>query len=172
MTVDRTQEIRAHPSAEHAWAEWYKAQYGNVYFVAYRYAKGNPEIARELVQETFTRFIAYRCIDKVTTDRHALMFLMKICRNVAIDLHARKKDVVTVGLEHIVEQPVEPSPVPEIEIDQALGMLEPEERRIMQWVRQGERVSDIAGKLGIAYSATGVRIFRITQKLRKILSTP
>lgn len=166
MKSDLTAKIRADPLKERAWADWYQSLHTKLYYFAFRLTRGDSELARDLVQETFTRFIGYRAIERVANDRHALLFLMKTCRNLAIDENVRCKNLV-VGLEGIEEPPAEPLPLPGIELEQMLATLEPEERRIIQWVRLGESISEIAGKLGIAYSAAGVRIFRITKKLRK-----
>jgi RNA polymerase sigma factor (sigma-70 family) len=167
MSVDFTKRIRDDPSKQRGWADWYRVMYTRVYYVAFRFARGDTETARDLVQETFARFIAYRAIRKVSNDRHAVLFLAKICRNVAINSHARNKEMISVGLDEILQLPAEPLPVRQIEMDEMIAKLEPDERRIIGWVREGDRISEIAKRLGIAYSAAGVRIFRITQKLRK-----
>jgi RNA polymerase sigma factor (sigma-70 family) len=167
MSADLIARIRAKPLAPEPWAEWYRSVYGRLFYFALRHSNGNRDMASDLVQETFARFIAYRAIERVQDDRHALAFLLKTCRNVAVDRDARARDLVVVGMKDLENLPAEPPFLSDIEIEQILGNLEPAEQQILRWIQDGQSISEIAQNLGIAYSAAGGRIFRLTKRLKK-----
>ena len=167
MNPDLVARIRAKPLAGDRWAAWYRSVYGKLFYFALRLSNGNRDMANDLVQETFARFISYRAIERVKNDRHAQSFLMKTCRNLAIDRDSRARDIVVVGLEDLEHLPAEPSFLSEVEIEEILNKLEPAEQQILRWIQEGLTISEIARNLGIAYSAAGVRIFRITKRLKK-----
>lgn len=167
MSTDLIAKIRASPDSERRWATWYRAVYPKIYYAAFRFANGNADTARDLTQEAFTRFLGYRAIDRVTSDQHALAFLIKTCRNLATDRNARAHEISLGGLEEIEAiSGAEPAIELSIDLDRMLQNLEPDERQIMLWARDGESVSDIARKLGVSYTAAGVRLHRVRERLR------
>lgn len=173
MSSDLIARIRSHRDSGRSWSEWYKSAYPSVYFAAYRFSRGNVEAARDLTQETFTRFVQYEAIDRVTDEKHALSFLIRTCRNLAIDRNGRAREI---SLEDIPESElVAPVDVPAraaLQIDDLLRLLTVEERQVIQWTREGFGIADIAKKLGISYTAAGVRLHRIRKRLQETLRTP
>lgn len=168
MSGDFIRQIRKSPADQHRWAVWYKSIYPKLYYAAFRLTNGNAEAARDLTQETFARFLGYRAIERVTNDQHALSFLIKTCRNLAIDRNARVHEVPLEDLEEAesIATP-ELSTESTIDIERMLKALNPEDRQLMQWARDGVSVSDIARKLGVSYTAAGVRLHRLRKQLRE-----
>lgn len=168
MSKDLIEGIREHPADQHRWAEWYKAVYPRLYYVAFRLTNGNTDAARDLVQETFTRFLGYRAIERVSSDQHALSFLIRTCRNLAFDRSARVRQLPEGSPEELesipgAEQPIEPA----LDFERILQTLGPQDRQLMQWAREGMSVSEIATRLGVTYSAAGVRLHRLRKRLRE-----
>jgi len=164
--TDRTQELRGHPSSERLWTEWYKLVYPKLYYAAFRLANGNVVAAQDLAQESLARFLDYRAIERVTDDRHAVSFLIKTCRNLAIDLSARARDIPLQELGEMDAIEI-PDPQPKIDLDRMLQTLEPQDRELMQWALEGVSLSDMARRMGSTYTAVGVRLHRIRQGLKK-----
>ena len=168
MTADLVLAIRKDTDTRKAWAAWYKQAYPRVYYVAFRFARGNVETARDLVQETFTRFLQYGAIHRVTNEAHALSFLIKTCRNLAIDRAARAREISLEDIpEYELVAPVEGPIHLASDLDELLRVLPPAERQLLQWTRDGFSVSDIAKKLNISYTAAGVRLHRIRKRLQQ-----
>jgi RNA polymerase sigma factor (sigma-70 family) len=168
MTADLVLEIRKNTAAPKAWEAWYRQAYPRVYYVAFRFARGNAETARDLVQETFTRFLQYGAIHRVTSERHALSFLIKTCRNLAIDRTARAREISLEDIpEYELVAPVEEQVHTGADLEELLRVLPPEERQMLQWTRDGFSLAEIAKKLNISYTAAGVRLHRLRKRLQQ-----
>jgi RNA polymerase sigma factor (sigma-70 family) len=166
--TDRTQHLRENTTSQRRWAQWYKIIYPKVYSAAFRLSNGDAEAARDLTQEALVRFLDYRAIERVTDDRHAVSFLIKTCRNLAIDRNARAHEIplselgAAEGIE-TSEEPVEPT----LDLEKMLGSLPAQDQELMHWVRQGLSVAEIARRTGNSYTAIGVRLHRIRKALRE-----
>ncbi len=169
MSEDLIERIRKAPGDERRWAAWYKATYPRLSYFAFRLMSGDAEAARDLVQEAFTRFVAYRAIERVSNDNHALAFLLTTCRNLAADAGAKVQHVPEQALEGLelmaaADQKSEPA----LDLDRLQAALEPESRQLIQWAREGLTVAEIAKRLGITYTAAGVRLHRIRKRLQEL----
>jgi len=170
MSSDLIQEIQRNPQSKRAWAQWYKRTYRRVYFVAYRFARGDRDAAADLAQEAFMRFVGYEAIHRVTTEEHAVAFLIQTCRNLAIDRDKRARDI---SLDDIPESalPIRSETISDttLDLEQAVLALTPDERQMIEWTREGFSIADVAGRMGISYTAAGVRLHRIRKRLQEML---
>lgn len=170
MSPDLVQRLRKRADSERLWEAWYKSTYPKLYFAAFRLANGNADVARDLTQETFTRFLEYRAIDRVENEQHALAYLIKTCRNLAIGRNAHAKAVPMEGLTEVEAMPApEQSAGSIVDLDRAVDELDAADRELVRWMRDGLGVGEIAAKLGISYTAAGVRVHRLKKQLRKAL---
>lgn len=170
MSVDLIQRLRQRPDNERLWEAWHKSTYPKLYFAAFRLANGNADLARDLTQETFTRFLEYRAIARVENELHAIAYLIKTCRNLAIDRNAHAKTVPLEGLAELEAIPApEQSAESSVDLERAVDELDAADRALVQWMRDGLGVGEIAAKLGISYTAAGVRVHRLKKRLRKAL---
>ncbi len=168
MSADLIERIRQRPADGRRWTAWYKLVYPKLYYVAFRFAKGDSEAARDLTQETFARFLSYRALERVTSDRHALSFLITTCRNLAIDRGQRATELSIEELGPLESLAAADAPIePALDFGRILATLEPQDRELMQMARDGLTVSEIASKLGVTYTAAGVRLHRIRKRLRE-----
>lgn len=171
MSTELIERIRQSPTDQRRWAEWYKAVYPRLYYAAFRLTNGRPEAARDLAQDTFARFIGYRAIERVSSDQHALSFLIKTCRNLAFDRTASMHHLPCISLEELEEVAEDEDPVePALDTERILQALEPKDRQLMELAYEGMSVSEIAARLGVTYSAAGVRLHRLRKQLREFYS--
>jgi RNA polymerase sigma factor (sigma-70 family) len=170
MSGDLVKRIRERPSSEPRWEEWYKSVYPRLYYAAFRLANGSAELARDLTQEAFTRFLEYRAIERVENEQHALAYLIKTCRNVAIDRNVRAEQT---PLDDLIN--VDSIPAPEqqseavVDLEHVFDELTAEDRALLGWIRDGHSISEIARKLDLSYTAAGVRVHRLKKRLRTAL---
>jgi RNA polymerase sigma factor (sigma-70 family) len=171
MSDDLIRKLRSAPGNEKLWAAWYKAAYPRVYFAAHRISNGRADLARELAQETFSRFIEYRALERVIDESSALAHLLVTCRNLAID---RNRDVSLISLEGLEEaQSIAAADVPldrAMDVERAVQELSADDQKLVQWMRDGLSVSEIARRLQVTYSAAGVRVHRLRKRLRELVS--
>lgn len=169
MTADLTTQVRENPGSEKHWAQWYRAMYPKLYYAAYRLTRGNTETAGDLTQATFERFIKYRAIDRIASDRHAIAFLVTTCRHLAFDHGASARQIPLDDINEALDVPTESSTEDTLDLDRILRQLDPEDRQLMEWARDGVVISEIATKLGITYTAAGVRLHRLRKRIREQL---
>jgi RNA polymerase sigma factor (sigma-70 family) len=170
MSADLIQQLREHLDSERLWISWYQSAFPRVYFAAFRLSHGNADVARDLTQEAFTRFLEYRGIDRVENEQHAIAYLIKICRNLAIDRNHHAKLIPLEGLEPLeAMQPSELSLGSIVDLERAVDELDAGDRELTQWMRDGLGIAEIAEKLGISYTAAGVRAHRLRRRLRKAM---
>lgn len=171
IEADLVRKIRDNPRSTRLWTEWYRSVYPKLYYAAFRLARGRAELAKDLTQESFTRFLNYQAIDRVNDDRHALAFLIRTCKNLAIDRGERVQNVSLQDIADIELHAALERPEPEIDLDRMLQTLQPQDRQFMQWVRDGLSVAEIAQRSGLTYTATGVRLYRIRKNLQESFGT-
>src|SRR5687767_6230368 len=102
MSGDLIRRLRKSPGNEKLWSEWYKSVYPKVYYAAYRLTSGRAEAARDLTQETFSRFIEYRVLERVVDEARAAGYLIATCRNLAVDRNREAGRISLEGLEAAV----------------------------------------------------------------------
>lgn len=143
--------------------------YPPLYYVAYRLARGNTENARDLTQETFERFLRYGALERIESDRHALAYLITTCRRVAFDRDSRTRRIPLNDIYEALHVPIEDSTEATMDLQRILGQLALEDRQLLEWTSQGVELSEIATKLGLTYTAAGVRLHRLRKQLREQL---
>jgi RNA polymerase sigma factor (sigma-70 family) len=171
MSADLIRQLRASPGNEKLWAAWYKAAYPKVYFAAHRFSNGRPDLARELVQETFSRFIEYRALERVVDESSAVAHLIVTCRNLAIDRNTEARLISLEGLEKadVIAAPDVPMDRA-MDVERAVLELNQDDRDLVKWMRDGLSVSEIAARLEVSYSAAGVRVHRLRKRLRDLIT--
>jgi len=173
MSPDLIEAIRQAPRSERLWSVWYTKTYPGVYYAAYRFSRGNADAARDLTQETFTRFVQYDAIQRVDDEEHARAFLIKTCRNLAIDRDARAREIPLDDIpEYHLAQPSDTPAGAGPDLEEMLQFLDTEDRKLIAWTQEGFTLAEIARKLNISYTAAGVRLHRLRKRLRQKNGTP
>lgn len=169
MSSDLTRELKSTPRDEPLWTKWYTSLYPRIYSVAFRLAEGNPDTARDLTQETFVRFLEASALDKVADDGEATAYLLVTCRHTAITRLRRERTSQVDRLMNLEDLPQRERPDPAIELDHLAKQLDSDDRLLFDAARAGLELSEIAAKLSLSYTAAGVRLHRLIQRLRKSL---
>lgn len=140
-----------------------------------RRLSGNPDAARDLTQETFTRgWTSYRQFKPGTNVRS---WLATILTRTFLDQlkHAkvvRKAEPELQTLE-VVESDAEPPQVTDAALWAAVDKLEPELREVVEraYLRQ-MRYREIATELNVPIGTIGTRLKRARDRLRALLAAP
>ena len=171
VATDQTQRLRRERDSETAWHEWFQTVYRRVYYTIYRTTGGDRQQAEDLTQAAIERFLRYRALDKVASDREAVAYLVRTAQRLHADhrrqlaaTHAADELSVKLLAEEDVNRP--PDPFDLLDLDLLASRLSQADRQLIGFLRDGRSIGDIAGKLGIAYTAAAVRIHRAKARLR------
>jgi RNA polymerase sigma-70 factor (ECF subfamily) len=136
---------------------------------------GDPERARDIVQETFLRLCRQ---DRASVDDHLRAWLFTVCRNLVMDEFRRRKDV-SPDSEALLNGQVSPDPSPDQVIErrdaaatalEALERLPPREREVVHLRYRGDLTyREIAAVTGHSVSYVGVLLYTAMKRLRGML---
>lgn len=132
---------------------------------------GSPDLADDLLQETYYRFLRSRATYE--TDAHRRHTLFRIATNLARDRHrrGRRAQLVTIDDDQLVAATdVASAAERRTDLARALSLLKPREREML-WLAyaQGSSHRDIAGIVGVKAASVRLLLFRARQKLAGLL---
>lgn len=143
-----------------------------VWRACWRFAHGNPEWCKDMVQEVWIAL--WLRFDQLRVDANPLQqraWVWRVARSVLVDLY-RKRAVETESLTEAMSETVADSSLDYAEeMDHLLTSLAPDERRLMQMRLQGYDAAEIAEAFGIERNAVYQRVNRIIKKLRRQYGT-
>jgi len=168
MATDRTSILRENHDNDIAWDKWFRAIYPRVYFTLFGMTSGTKEKAEDLVQESIERFIKYDGLEKVQTDAEAVSYLIKTGKRLWIDQIRGEQESVPYADGRESETDDSQSLEKEMEIERLAEQLKEDDRNLVMWIREGRSIQELAERLRISYSAAGVRVHRLREKLRKL----
>lgn len=131
----------------------------------------------DIVQETILKLQSVRTMQRLRAAGSPLGYVTVMMRNALLDFARQRRR--EVALDHPLQENSAPQVSPETEIaepheiqrmKEGLRLLRPEDRYLLRlrfWKNMG--IKEISQKLGISYSATAVRLFRILSRLREIM---
>src|SRR5437764_10325885 len=135
---------------------------------------GNPQIADDLLQEAYYRFL--RAERSYTSDAHRRNYLFRIATNLARDRHRRER----VDYVHVPDDDgpgalkadgdVAETSVRRADLSRALARLKPRERDLL-WLAyaHGSSHQEIAASLGLKTSSVKLLLFRARRRLAALL---
>jgi RNA polymerase sigma-70 factor, ECF subfamily len=135
---------------------------------------GNRELADDLLQETYYRFL--RAAATHENETHRRNSLYRIAGNLALD--ARRRSLARLPFQHHsagIEQVPGRDPTRRHELasdlERCLDQMKPRERALL-WLAYAEGAShqEISGTLGIAVGSLKVLLFRARRKLAALMS--
>ena len=138
-------------------------------------ALGDRDEAREAVQETLARALEALRQGRIPSDAPLAAFVYGIARHVIADVHRRRKRLATAAaLTHLpssetsaLEQVINAEDATRME--RALALLPQGDRELLEWCYlHGEKLSDIATRLGEPAQRVRKRKSRALEKLREI----
>jgi RNA polymerase sigma factor (sigma-70 family) len=130
------------------------------------------DLAQDLTQDAFLRFLTSGAIAKVSTGDDAVAYLRAIVRNLVRDYYRQRFlhpmiSVDAIGaseLESALNRVVQRSIT---DIDFALiPDLRDEDRVLLRFTIEGLSITEVAEQLGLTYSAAAVRLHRLRKYLR------
>jgi RNA polymerase sigma-70 factor (ECF subfamily) len=180
VTIAEVEQLRAEAAAVDGVFEMdeeaFRALYDRTARALWAYLSritGSPDLADDLLQETYYRFLRARVLHE--SDAHRRNSLFRIATNLARDGHRRRLR------GQFVEIPAETLPTAvdvaadaerRTDLGRAMAQLRPRERQML-WLAyaQGSNHRDIAGVLGVKAESVRLLLFRARRKLADLLRT-
>jgi RNA polymerase sigma-70 factor, ECF subfamily len=178
VTLSDIEQVRAEAAAADAVFEMdedaFRALYDRTARALWAYLSritGSPDLADDLLQETYYRFLRARVAYE--SDAHRRNSLFRIATNLARDGHRRGLRARFVGIpEEELPDGVDVAADAERRTDlgRAMARLRPREREML-WLAyaQGSNHRDIAGALGVKTESVRLLLFRARRKLADLL---
>jgi RNA polymerase sigma factor (sigma-70 family) len=199
VTVDKSEalraaigELRKARSSEGAWGAIYRALAPMAKGIAFRMLRGDRDAAQDVVHDAFIALYRAADFDRLTSSEDLTNYFAAMVRNKALDVlraaTSRRTVQISPGTEPVADEELltegfdtradnSPSSEQLTGVGQALaeavkGLSKPD-RVLLALLMQGYSSSEVATRLGLTYSAAGVRIHRLRDRLgelRHILS--
>jgi RNA polymerase sigma-70 factor (ECF subfamily) len=130
-----------------------------------QHASGRPDVADDLLQETFCRFLLRR--NPEMDEAQARSYLFRIATNL---LHDRYRSRDDAALEEPAECGVEADEETRLDVQAAMGKLKPRERELL-WLAYVEGMShaEIAAATGLSAMSIRILLYRARQKASEFL---
>lgn len=167
MVTNHTAAVRSSPHDQRVWEQWFRHVYTRVYYVLYRRTGGNNDVSDECAQGAIERFLKYQAIRKVTTDAEAVAYITRSAFGLWTDRRALDAKFEPLTEELPDDSGFQPSLDARLDLAQVTERLSPPDQALVQQLYAGHTVGEIADFLGISYTAAGVQIHRIKDRLRK-----
>jgi RNA polymerase sigma-70 factor, ECF subfamily len=177
-TLSEIEQLRAEAAAADAVFEMdeeaFRALYDRTARALWAYLSritGSPDLADDLLQETYYRFLRARV--RYESDAHRRNSLFRIATNLVRDNHRRSVRCRFVGIpDDDIRANVDVAGDTERRTDlgRAMAQLKPREREML-WLAyaQGSNHRDIAGTLGVKAESVRLLLFRARRKLARLL---
>jgi RNA polymerase sigma-70 factor, ECF subfamily len=139
---------------------------------------GEPQLADDLLQETYYRFLRARA--RCEGESHRRAYLFRIATNLVRDRHRRTKHFAMAALSHAEDGMIESSDgdVAELsarrtDLHRAMAKLRPRDRALL-WLAyaQGHAHVEIAETLGVKPGSIKLLLFRARRRLAELLRGP
>jgi len=183
VTISDIERLRAEATAADAVFEMDEDTFGAFYARTARALwaylsrmTGSPDLADDLLQETYYRFLRAHATHE--SDAHRRNSLFRIATNLARDgrRQGRRAQLVALpddtggGLELPADVDVAGDAQRRTDVGRAMARLKPREREML-WLAyaQGSSHRDIAGTLGVKAASVRLLLFRARQKLAGLL---
>jgi RNA polymerase sigma factor (sigma-70 family) len=159
---------------EEAWSALHGLLQPFVWNLSLKILWRNPDAAKDATQMTFQRLWMYAEFSKYPLPDQFLPYLATVTKHVAWDM--LKKQTAQAALEEAAATEAETLCVQPAQVQRSrwllatvLESLAGDERPIVELLMEGRSVGEIAEKIGLSYSAAGVRVHRLRQALLYLL---
>lgn len=168
--------LRQSPSDDGAWRSIYRRLWPFVVAVAHRRVR-DKGIAEDIAQDVFARIARYRPYDRIHEPEQFRAYVWRMAVNVA-NAYARSARRRKRGLQALWDWGARDPVAPEASDDRlvfeellslARDKVEPQDHALLGLLLEGRPLAEVASKLGLTYSAAGVRLHRLRHRLRKSL---
>ena len=178
VTLSEIEQLRAEAAAADTVFEMnedaFRALYDRTARALWAYLSritGSPDLADDLLQETYYRFLRARV--RYESEAHRRNSLFRIATNLARDGHRRGLRARFVGIpddELPAGIDIAADAERRTDLGRAMAQLKPREREML-WLAyaQGSSHRDIAGTLGVKAGSVRLLLFRARRKLAQVL---
>jgi RNA polymerase sigma-70 factor (ECF subfamily) len=178
VTISDIEQLRAEAAAADAAFEMDEAGFRALYDRTARglwaylaRITGSSDLADDLLQETYYRFLRSRATYE--SEAHRRHTLFRIATNLARDRHrrGRRAQLVTIVEDQLIAATdVAVETERRAELARAMSLLKPREREML-WLAyaQGSSHRDIAGIVGVKATSVRLLLYRARQKLAALL---
>lgn len=178
VTISDIEQLRAEAAAADAAFEMDEAGFRALYDRTARglwaylaRITGSPDLADDLLQETYYRFLRSRATYE--TEAHRRHTLFRIATNLARDRQRRRRRAQLVPIvddQFVAATDVAGEAERRTDLASAMSLLKPREREML-WLAyaQGSSHRDIAGIIGVKATSVRLLLFRARQKLAELL---
>jgi len=171
-------QLARRPGDETAWEIVFVNSWATAVATANQMFRGVLDLAEDAAQQAFARVQRYSDFKELQDPTAFLNYLKAVCRSVARDdLTRLARHTGHTSLAELEAELPSRTATPEqdlvaIELEEDLmQQLNDSERNLLKLLVEGYGVSEIREKLGLSYSAVGVRVFRLREKLSNYLIT-
>ncbi len=171
-------------SDNESWKALYLLMWPLVFATAYRTLRGDRELSADAGQEVFLRLYRYARFDEFTENPEAFpSYVSVMCKNVSRDYLSKilrepqlsetefQESLVEFEQERSRDLSPELSAIRSGEVSAFLSSLDPDDRRLADLLLKGMATSEAAERLGLTYTNTAVRIYRLRQLARNAMKT-
>jgi RNA polymerase sigma factor (sigma-70 family) len=153
------------PNNQALWLSLFNKLRPSVFYAAFR-ACANRETAAEMTQAAFERFLRYEEVQNFESDAQLGAYLRQIARRLTRDEFGRLAR--NLKLEALGKVPsAHSADLRDIESDISLLLddLSPADRVLLVDILEGKTIGEMAVTRRISYSAAGVRIHRLKERI-------
>jgi RNA polymerase sigma factor (sigma-70 family) len=162
--------LAANPKDQGRWTEFFQGLRPAVYYSAYRACRGQRDLAADVTQDAFERFIRYADLERFETDAQALAYLRQTARRLVWDALVQAHVSEAIDALPDVADPWAADRAEELELEHDVALLakglEGADSQLLAQLVAGASVEQIARKMDLSYGAAAVRVHRLRQKLR------
>jgi RNA polymerase sigma factor (sigma-70 family) len=172
-------------SDNEAWKAVYSLMWPLVFATAYRTLRGDRELSADAGQEVFLRLYRYARFDEFTENPDAFPgYVSAMCKNVCRDYLSkilrepqRSETEFQERLSEFEQERSRDLVSPEMsairssEVSAFLSSLDSDDQRLAELLLKGVATSEAAERLGLTYTNTAVRIYRLRQLARNAMKT-
>jgi RNA polymerase sigma factor (sigma-70 family) len=171
-------QLARRPGDETTWEIVFVNSWATAVATANLVFRGVLDLAEDAAQQAFARVLRYGDFKELQDPTAFLNYLKAVCRRVARDdLIRLARHTGHASLAELEAELPSLTATPEqdlvaIELEEELmQQLNESERELLKLLIEGYGVSEICEKLDLSYSAVGVRVFRLREKLSNYLTT-
>ena len=156
-----------HISRHDAYCEFMHSHRETVWRICWRYAGGDRERCRDMVQEVWIAlWLRYDRLREDAPEAQKRVWIWRTARSVLVDLYRRQR----ICYEHLSDQQMSALTVTGVDyaecIEEMKEKLNEREQRLLQMRLDGYDVKEISSMLGIERNAVYQRVNRIINKLK------
>lgn len=172
-------KLAANPRDESAWWDLYAIIRPSVYAIVYRCLCGRADLADDACQVVFIKLFKYCDFGKFQAPSDLRRYVSVIARNVARSQLEVLKDLKEGGIKSLapVKEPLDPSgytpqshAVAREQLARLRRQLREPDRRLLQMILEGRSREKMAQTLGTTAEALSVRVHRLRNRIRNLLT--